>query len=121
MKKHFGLENQETIIEPGASTYLPEIRKLLFEGKQKEAEALAQANFMGLQSEAGDRNKWVEAMKVGNGINGNPAQANYDDRLWKNIQVPSYEGWEAVGLPNLDGAVWFRTTFDVPAVGKEKI
>jgi alpha-L-fucosidase 2 len=104
----------------GASSYLPMIRKLLFEGKQKEAETLAQANFMGLQSEAGDRTQWVKHMKAGKGIVGNPALPTFDDRLWQTIAVPAYEGWEAVGLPNLDGAVWFRTTFEVPANWKDK-
>jgi alpha-L-fucosidase 2 len=31
---------------PGAADYLPEIRRLLFEGKQKEAEQLASEHFM---------------------------------------------------------------------------
>ena len=98
----------------GASAYLAQIRMLLFEGKQKEAEDLAQKQFMGLQSENGDRTKWVKEMQSGKGLVGKPALENFDDKLWKTIQVPSYEGWEAVGLANLDGAVWFRTTFDVP-------
>ncbi|PWS33237.1 glycoside hydrolase family 95 protein [Pedobacter paludis] len=107
----------------GASAYLPQIRKLLFEGKQKEAEDLAQQEFMGLLSETGDRSKWVKEMQSGKGIQGNPASESYDDKLWKTIQVPSYEGWEAVGLANLDGAVWFRTTFDVPEnwLGKDLV
>lgn len=98
----------------GAYKYLPEIRKLLFGGKQKEAEILAQKEFMGLQSEPGDRNAWIAAMKAGKGISGNPALLNFDDKLWKSIRVPSYEGWETVGLENIDGAVWFRTTFETP-------
>lgn len=98
----------------GAYQYLPEIRKLLFEGKQAAAEALAQEHFMALQSSSGDRKIWVNEMKAGKGIQGNPALSNFDDQLWKTIKVPSYEGWETVGLANLDGAVWFRTTFDVP-------
>lgn len=107
----------------GASKYLPAIRKLLFEGKQKEAEALAQAQFMGVQSEAGDRAAWVKEIQSGKGISGNPALTNYDDKLWEITKVPSYEGWERVGLDNLDGAVWFRTTIDVPKewVGKDLI
>ncbi|RZK14138.1 MAG: glycoside hydrolase family 95 protein, partial [Pedobacter sp.] len=107
----------------GAYKYLPEIRKLLFEGKQKEAEALAQKEFMGLQSEPGDRNAWIADMKAGKGIIGNPSLANYDDQLWKSLQVPSYEGWETVGLENIDGAVWFRTTFETPQnwVGKDLV
>ncbi|RLJ74635.1 glycoside hydrolase family 95 protein [Pedobacter alluvionis] len=107
----------------GAFKYLNDIRELLFEGKQKEAEALAQAEFMGLQSEPGDRNAWVNQMKNGKGIQGNPALASFDDKLWKSIKVPAFNGWETVGLANLDGAVWFRTSFDVPAnwIGKDLV
>ncbi len=107
----------------GASKYLPEIRKLLFDGKQKEAETLAQAEFMGLQSEAGDRESWIGEMKAGKGISGNPATFAYNDKLWKTIKVPAYEGWEKVGLENLDGAVWFRTTIEVPKdwIGKDLV
>ncbi|RZJ71311.1 MAG: glycoside hydrolase family 95 protein, partial [Flavobacterium sp.] len=107
----------------GASKHLAEIRRLLFEGKQKEAEALAGTEFMGLKSESGDKAKWVTEMKSGKGIIGNSAAIIYDDKLWKTLQVPSYEGWETVGLTNLDGAVWFRTTFEVPKdwVGKDLV
>ncbi|KLT64426.1 glycoside hydrolase N-terminal domain-containing protein [Pedobacter sp. BMA] len=105
----------------GASRYLAQIRKLLAEGKQKEAETLAQAEFMGVESEAGNKAAWVEEMKAGKGIQGNPALPGFDDQNWKELAVPSYEGWETVGLQNLDGAVWFRTSIDVPEswVGKE--
>lgn len=99
----------------GASAYLGEIRKLLFEGKQAEAEKLAAEKFMGTQSGAGDREKWIADMKALKGMQGNPAEEKYDDLQWKNIAVPSYEGWETVGLKDVDGAIWFRTTFDVPA------
>lgn len=98
----------------GAYKYLNDIRELLFEGKQKEAETLAQAEFMGLQSEAGDKNTWVNQMKAGKGLTGNPALANFDDKGWKTLQVPAFDGWETVGLANLDGAIWLRTTFNVP-------
>ncbi|RZK40995.1 MAG: glycoside hydrolase family 95 protein [Pedobacter sp.] len=103
-----------------AGTYLPQIRQLLTEGKQKEAEVLAQEKFMGLQSEAGDRKLWVDKIKSGKGISGNPALSTYDDRDWKMLQVPAYDGWETVGLANLDGAVWFRTTFNLPESWKGK-
>ncbi|MEO6000093.1 MAG: glycoside hydrolase N-terminal domain-containing protein [Chitinophagaceae bacterium] len=49
---------------PGAAYYLPEIRKLLFEGKQKEAEALAQEKFMGMQSGEGKREVWFKEMRA---------------------------------------------------------
>jgi alpha-L-fucosidase 2 len=120
MKKLYGLEKPRNYNKQGASAYLPTIRKLLFEGKQQEAEALAQSNFMGVQSDAGDRVEWVATMKAGKGITGNPALTDYDDQLWETIEVPSYEGWETVGLSNFDGAVWFRTSFDVPDNWKGK-
>ncbi|RYG20683.1 MAG: glycoside hydrolase family 95 protein [Chitinophagaceae bacterium] len=101
---------------PDAASYLPQIRQLLTEGKQKEAENLAQEKFMGLQSEAGNRKKWTEEVTADQ----KPASSNFDDRLWKTIDVPSYEGWETVGLANVDGAVWFRTTFTVPIDWKGK-
>ena len=107
---------QRNYNRPDAASYLPKIRQLLTEGKQKEAETLAQDKFMGMQSEAGDRKKWTEEMTVDKNL----SLPNFDDHLWKTIDVPSYEGWETVGLANLDGAVWFRTTFDVSVDWKGK-
>ncbi len=98
----------------GAYHYLDSIRHLLFNGKQKEAEALAEKEFMGLKSPAGDRNAWVKKMLAMKGMNGNPTLSSYNDAGWKQMTVPSYDGWEAVGFENLDGAVWFRTSFDLP-------
>lgn len=100
---------------PGAAAYLPEIRKLLSQNKQAAAEKLADEKFMGLESPAGDKKAWVTAMRALKGIRGNPALTEYDDSHWKLLAVPSFEGWESVGLEGLDGAVWFRTTFEVPA------
>lgn len=99
----------------GAAKYLPQIRQLLFEGKQKEAEKLAEEKFMGLKSNEGKRDEWFNAMRSFRGITGNPVLIDYDDKNWKTITVPTYEGWETEGLEGLDGAVWFRTTFDAPA------
>ncbi|MGF1924941.1 MAG: glycosyl hydrolase family 95 catalytic domain-containing protein, partial [Bacteroidia bacterium] len=101
---------------PDAAKYLSQIRKLLVEGKQQAAEKLAQEQFMGLQSEVGDRKAWIDRMKVDR----KPSLPDYNDQLWKTIEVPAFDGWETVGLPNLDGAVWFRTTFDVPENWKGK-
>ena len=101
---------------PGAYHYLPEIRKLLFEGRQAEAEKLAEEKFMGTKSNEGGKGKWFAEMKALKGTKGNPAVSNYDDSKWKTIPVPAYEGWETIsGFEGLDGAVWFRTTFDLPA------
>jgi alpha-L-fucosidase 2 len=99
---------------PGAFKYLDTIRQLLFRGKQKEAEDLAGEKFMGLRTNEGKRVQWVNDMKVLKGMKGNPALANFDDRQWKEMEMPSYEGWEAIGHNGLDGAVWFRRSFDLP-------
>lgn len=101
---------------PDAAKNLSQIRQLLAEGKQQAAEKLAQEQFMGLQSEVGDRKVWIDRVKVDR----KPSLPNYNDQLWKTIEVPAFDGWETVGLPNLDGAVWFRTTFDVPENWKGK-
>jgi len=99
----------------GAYKYLPQIRALLFQGKQKEAEQLAEEHFMGLKSQAGDSAKWLAEMRSFKGIDGNPSLENYNDSNWELFPVPTYEGWETEGLNGMDGAVWFRTTFDLPA------
>jgi alpha-L-fucosidase 2 len=97
----------------GAYKYLPQIRQLLFEGKQKEAEQLAGEHFMGLQSEAGNRGVWFKKVRAPKNLV--YASVNYDDSQWKEMNVPSWNGWEAVGFEGLDGAVWLRTSFDLPA------
>jgi alpha-L-fucosidase 2 len=99
----------------GAAVHLDKIRKLLFEGKQKEANALAEKEFMGLQSTGGNREQWITEMFSLKGVNGDPTKKRFDDGQWKQIRVPHFEGWETVGLDGLDGAVWFTKTFVVTA------
>ena len=99
----------------GAAAYLPKIRQLLFEGKQKEAEALAAEKFMGVMSGEGKRDVWVKEMRALKGLTADPSAVTCDDRSWKEMPVPTPEGWEAAGWQGLDGAVWLRTTFDLPA------
>lgn len=114
--------NEETLWTGGprnynrqdAYKYLPQIRQLLFEGKQKEAEQLAEEHFMGVKSKEGNKEEWFKEMRASKGISGNPALPSNDDSQWKTMEVPTYEGWETTGLEGLDGAVWFRTTFDLP-------
>ncbi|WP_276501014.1 glycoside hydrolase family 95 protein [Terrimonas pollutisoli] len=96
---------------PGAYRYLDTIRQLLFEGKQKEAEALAEKEFMGLKSDAGKKEDWIKEVLQNKEV----AAENFNDSKWKAMTVPSYEGWEAVGFEGLDGAVWVRTSFELPA------
>jgi alpha-L-fucosidase 2 len=107
----------------GAYKYLAQIRQLLFDGKQKEAEELAEKEFMGMRSRGGDRQAWIKEVRSGKGINGNPALPAFDDTKWKTLKVPVYEGWETAGLDNIDGAVWFRTQITIPDdwLGKDLI
>jgi alpha-L-fucosidase 2 len=108
---------------PGASKYLDTIRQLLFKGKQEQANDLAEKHFMGLKSNEGQKSAWVKKILSLKNMKGNPAAKEFDDSKWKTMTVPSYEGWEAVGFEGLDGAVWLRTYFELPAswVGKDII
>jgi alpha-L-fucosidase 2 len=105
----------------GAANYLPEIRKLLFEGKQAQAEALAGKYFMGMKDHedtyAADSVKWVKkARSVTDAV-----KADMDNTPWKTIKLPTEQGWEKEpGFEGLDGAVWLRTTFVVPEDWKGK-
>jgi len=95
---------------PGAHKYLDTIRRLLFEGKQQEADALAEKEFMGLKSFEGERNTWISKVTSDKKF----AIENFDDSKWLTMQVPSWDGWETVGFEGLDGAVWLRTSFILP-------
>jgi alpha-L-fucosidase 2 len=95
---------------PDAAQYLPDIRRLLAEGKQKEAEALAETHFMGLKSNEGDKQKWLDEVLSAPTL----ADTDFDDSHWKTLPVPAYDGWESVGLEGIDGVVWFRTTVEIP-------
>ncbi|GAB4024605.1 glycoside hydrolase family 95 protein [Spirosoma gilvum] len=102
----------------GAARYLPQIRQLLADGNQAEAEKLAQEHFMGRQSDEEDypqkKFSWFASVRALADSKASPASVGFDDRNWKNMQVPTAEGWEKAGLEGLDGAVWFRTTFELP-------
>jgi alpha-L-fucosidase 2 len=100
----------------GAYNYLPQIRQLLFEGKQKEAELLAEQHFMGTKSSEGKKEDWFNKVRASKNLV--YSSSGYDDSKWKTLQMPSYDGWEAVGLEGLDGAVWLRTSFELPASWK---
>jgi alpha-L-fucosidase 2 len=105
----------------GAVKYLQPIRQLLFDGKQSEAEALAEKYFMGMKSNeityAADSARWVKMMRNTNGNQG----VGFHDDGWKSITLPMAQGWETTpGFEGLDGAVWFRTTFELPASWKGK-
>ncbi|HEY4324842.1 MAG TPA: glycoside hydrolase family 95 protein [Mucilaginibacter sp.] len=107
----------------GAYKYLPIIRKLLFEGKQAEAEAIAQAHFMGAKSHeetyALDSARWVKKVQSDTMA----AAANFDERNWKTIIQPLSNGWETTaGFEGLDGAVWLLNSFYLsPDMVKKKM
>lgn len=101
---------------PGAYKYLDSIRRLLVEGKQKEAEALAEKEFMGLKSYDGERSGWITKVTADKKY----AAPNFDDSKWQTMTVPSWDGWESLGFEGLDGAVWLRTSFVLPDDWKEE-
>ncbi len=107
----------------GAYKYLPRIRKLLAEGKQQEAEQLAQAEFMGLKSEAGNKQAWLDKVAVLREDKKGPSAYQFNDSKWESIYVPTYEGLETLGFEGLDGAFWFRTSFNLPKewLGKDLV
>jgi alpha-L-fucosidase 2 len=95
---------------PGAVRYLDTIRSLLFQGRQSEADDLAEEEFMGLRSGHAERMAWL-ARVTRDEV---PARPDFDDSGWKTFLVPSAAGWEAEGLKDFDGAVWHRTSFELP-------
>lgn len=105
----------------GAVKYLEPIRKLLAEGKQAEAEAMAQQHFMGTKSNeatyAADSAKWL---KMVNSYHLPQDELFHDDNL-KAINLPTEQGWETTpGFEGVDGAVWFIKHFNIPAGWKGK-
>lgn len=101
---------------PGAVKYLETIRNLVRTGKQEEAENLAGIYFMGLKypedsAYARMRKNWLQKVLP----DAAPAAINFDDSRWSTMQLPTPDGWERTGLDGLDGVLWFRTNFDLPA------
>nr|WP_240743367.1 glycoside hydrolase N-terminal domain-containing protein [Ilyomonas limi] len=113
--------NEETLWSDGprdynrkdAYQYLQPIRTLLVEDKQAEAEELAQEHFMGMKSNEVEypfkKQQWLNKVRSDTVY----ALPLFNDAKWLVAKVPTRDGWEKEGLAGLDGAVWFRTTFDV--------
>ncbi|HEX5552096.1 MAG TPA: glycoside hydrolase N-terminal domain-containing protein, partial [Chitinophagaceae bacterium] len=107
-----------------AYRYLPRIRKLLSEGRQGEAEALAGKHFMGKKSHEDDYDslfqRWLDKVRQPAALL--PAQPTYDDRHWPEMKVPVPNGFEReVGsLEGENGAFWFRKAFTLPAGWQDK-
>lgn len=107
----------------GAARYLPEIRQLLFDNKQREAEALAEEHFMGRKyNEDGyetQKDAWFRSIRQDLSL----LTESIPDGRWQSMNLPTTAGWEAAGLDGVDGAVWFRISFDVNAAmaGKDLV
>ena len=101
----------------GAYRFLPEIRKLLAEGKQADAETLAEKQFMGLKDVDDSayeiaKKEWLHKISVSNSF---PTSIDFDDSKWASMKLPTMNGWETAGLEGVDGSVWFRNSFELPA------
>jgi alpha-L-fucosidase 2 len=99
----------------GAYAYLAPIRQLLAEGKQAEAEKLAEQHFMGMKDPdekeyISQKAAWLRKVRPDTSFAGIEA----DDKGWKEMTIPTPDGWETAGLQGVDGAVWFRVSFDLP-------
>jgi alpha-L-fucosidase 2 len=108
----------------GAVQYLGPIRQLLAEGKQAEAEDLAERHFMGRKDRDEEeytslKSAWTKKVRSDTSWAG----VGFDDHGWKEMLLPTPNGWEVAGLEGVDGAVWFRTSFDLPQawVGKDLV
>ena len=102
----------------GASKHLSEIRTLLFEDKQDEAEALAQEEFMGRKYHEDTygqlKKEWLQKVRERAEAPNSPSSKDYKDSNWDTMTVPMEDGWRNAGLEGRDGAVWFRTHFELP-------
>lgn len=60
-------------------------------------------------------NQFKKAISADKGLNGNIKwyDPEYLPKGWMNINIPGY--WEDQGIRDLDGVVWYRRVFDVPA------
>ncbi len=109
----------------GASAYLDEIRQLIFEGKQDEAEELAQREFMGRQSNEEnyptELAAWFKEVNAPEALK--YASPEWDDSAWGTMKFPAKDGWEKIGFEGLDGSIWLRYSFELPAEweGKELV
>ncbi|HWV74545.1 MAG TPA: glycoside hydrolase N-terminal domain-containing protein [Pseudosphingobacterium sp.] len=105
---------------PNGHKYLANIRKLLSEGKQAEAEKLAGLHFMGTKSASDEPTSWFKNVREIVNKEANPSQITFDDSRWSELTLPVHDGWEKAGLEGLDGALWFRTVFTIPDDWKDQ-
>lgn len=101
----------------GAANYLIEIRQLLFEGKQRQAENLAGQFFMGLRSREAEypqmRKEWIDAIAA-DPVLIESLKPESDDSGWPVMFIKDKSVWETRGHKDLDGCLVFRKTIDIP-------
>jgi sialate O-acetylesterase len=82
--------------------------------------------------DAAKLNRWIRSHKIVKPVWGSPghewenldfedaqcAAANFDDRLWKTMQLPGL--WENEVIGDFDGIVWFRKSVTLPESWKHK-
>jgi alpha-L-fucosidase 2 len=102
-----------------AHLYLDTIRQLLFRNKQAQAEALAQAHFMGKKDPDEDayptlKAAWLKKVRSDTNYLKAPVFPEVDE--WHPIILPTLNGWEETEpmLAGVDGAIWFHNSFEVP-------
>ncbi|MGF7140641.1 glycoside hydrolase family 95 protein [Roseimarinus sediminis] len=107
----------------GAAEYLPVIRQLVAEGKQSEAEVLANDVFMGRRAYEDDyeekRTEWLN-MLANNELLKESIHPSTDDADWDVMHINYKSVWETKGHPDLDGCVVFRKTVELPESWKNK-
>ncbi len=124
IKEHLQI-NEETFWSEGPREYhregawkhLADIRKLLSEGKQKEAEDMAGATFMGLRSRENEypelKAEWIKKIALDPElIEGILPGTNDSD--WPVMQIHDKSVWETKGLKDVDGCIVFRKSIDIP-------
>ncbi len=101
----------------GAVEWLDEIRGLLFQGRQDEAEDLAGRVFMGRRafedSFPAEKKKWVDSLLQTAAIR-SAILPETDDSEWPAMLIEGKSVWESKGLPDMNGCVLFRKTVKIP-------
>ncbi len=86
---------------------LDDVSNLTMENLKKQQDAMIQKLLAEFHITPADRNKPVDW-----------SGETVDMSLWKTMKVPGL--WESQGMPGIDGTVWFRREFDLPASVAQK-
>lgn len=103
--------------------HLAEIRHLLFEGKQKEAETLASQYAMGSKEYETDfvknRTHWRDSILMLETVT-NAIKPEFDASGWETMLIDFKSVWEKNGLPDLDGSLLFIKNVSIPKSWKNR-